>query len=247
MDSLIYTTMSGAERALHAQQVHANNLANVETGGFRADLEQASSQLVPGYGYDARYLSQLQASTVSARSGPVRETGRDLDAAIAGQGYFTVQWSSDGGQAGEAYTRAGHFDVDADGALTVNGRPVIGEGGPIVLPPYERLEIAQDGSVLVQAPGETDMQPVDRLKLVNPDPAQVAKNAAGLVVARDGAALPEDDTVAVHGGHLEGSNVSAIEEMVAVMDISRDFEIQMKLLRAADSMADTGNTRLLRE
>src|SRR5690606_6491223 len=123
MDALIYTLMSGAERSLRAQRVHANNLANVDTNGFRADLELASSEAVTtGYGYDARHMSRLEANSVASREGPVRQTGRDLDVAIAGQGYFTVQW-----QDGEAYTRAGDFTVDESGALTLNGRPVLGD------------------------------------------------------------------------------------------------------------------------
>lgn len=242
MDALIYTLMSGAERALRAQQVHANNLANIDTNGFRADLELASSEAVTtGYGYDARHMSRLEANSVASREGPVRQTGRDLDVAIAGQGYFTVQW-----QDGEAYTRAGDFTVDESGALTLNGRPVLGDGGPVVLPVYSRLEIGEDGTISIQAPGQPEMQPLDRLKLIKPAADEVTKNSGGLIVARSGQALPADETVKVRSGHLEGSNVSAIEEMVATMNINREFEIQMKLYRAADAMAETGN-RLVRE
>jgi flagellar basal-body rod protein FlgF len=242
MDALIYTLMSGAERSLRAQQVHANNLANIDTNGFRADLELATSTPVTnGYGYDARHMSRLEANSVASRPGALRETGRDLDAAIAGQGYFAVQW-----QDGEAYTRAGNFTVDQDGALTLNGRPVMGDGGPIVLPVYQSMEIGTDGTISIQAPGETQMQPVDRLKLVNPAADAVTKNSGGLIVARSGGQLPADDTVKVSGGHLEGSNVSAIEEMVATMNLNRDFEVQMKLYHAADAMAEAGN-QLVRE
>lgn len=241
MDALIYTVMSGAERAMRAQQVHANNLANLETPGFRADLEVATAYAVPGYGYDARHMSSLQADTVASRQGSVRETGRDLDVAVQDQGYLAVQW-----QDGEAYTRAGGLTVDGDGALTVNGRPVLGDGGPIVLPPYTRLSIAVDGTVSIQEPGQEIMQPVDRLKLVKPAPGSVTKNEAGLIVPRDGNPLPSDETVTVKSGHLEGSNVSAVEEMVSTMTLSRDFEVQMKLYKAADAMAEAGN-RLVRD
>lgn len=241
MDALIYTAMSGAERALHAQQVHANNLANLDTGGFRASLEQASSQAVAGYGYDARHLGQLQASAVSARDGVVKQTGRDLDIAIAGSGYLAVQW-----QDGEAYTRSGALLVDADGALSINGHPVLGDGGPIVLPPYARLEIGQDGTISVQPEGQQEMQAVARLKFVRPEAGELSKNEAGLIVARSGEALPADEQVTVRAGFLEGSNVSAVEEMVATMALNRDFEVQMKLFKAADSMAEAGN-RLIRE
>jgi flagellar basal-body rod protein FlgF len=237
MDALIYTAMSGAERALRAQQVHANNLANLDTSGFRGDLELARSESVTsGYGYDDRHMSRLEANAVSSRQGPVRETGRNLDAAVAGQGYFAVQW-----QDGEAYTRNGNFKVEQDGTLTVDGRPVLGDGGPIVLPTYTRLAIGEDGTISIQAPGQLDMQIVDRLKLVKPAGSDVTKNSAGLIVARSGQALPADDTVVVQSGHLESSNVSAIEEMVATLNLNRDFEVQMKLYRATDAMAESGN------
>ncbi|HEX6736156.1 MAG TPA: flagellar basal body rod protein FlgF [Azonexus sp.] len=241
MDALIYTVMSGADRAMKAQQVLANNLANLETPGFRADLEVATTYDVPGSGYDARHMSQLQADTVSARQGAVRETGRELDVAVQDQGYLTVQW-----QNGEAYTRAGGLMVGGDGTLTINGRPVLGDSGPIVLPTYTRLSIGVDGTISVQEPGQSEMQPIDRLKLVKPEPASVTKNEAGLVVPRDGVPLAADATVMVKSGHLEASNVSAVEEMVATMTLSRDFEIQMKLYKAADGMAEAGN-RLIRD
>jgi flagellar basal-body rod protein FlgF len=236
MDALIYTVMSGADRTLYAQQVHANNLANVETRGFRADLEATTEQNVPGYGYDTRHLAQLQANAVNATAGTVSETGRSLDAAIQGPGYFAVGYNG-----GEAYTRVGAFQVDDQGALTVNGRPVLGDGGPIVLPPFDKVEIGRDGTLSIQAQGASDMQPVDKLKLVNPGANEVSKNEAGLIVARSGSPLAADDTVKVQGGHLESSNVSAVEEMISTMNLNRDFEMQMRLFKAADDMATTGN------
>lgn len=240
MDALIYTVMSGASRALHAQQVHANNMANVETTGFRADLEVAQSQQVPGYGYDDRHLASLQANAVNAASGTLVQTGRELDVALRGPGYFTV-----GYRGGEAYTRGGNFEVDADGALSLNGRPVLGDGGAIVLPPYDRLSIGQDGMISIVPPGGSEAQAVDRLKLVNPPAAGVVKNEAGLIVPRSGQTLEADDSVRVQGGHLERSNVSAVEEMLQTMGLNRDFELQMRLFKAADGMADSGN-RLIR-
>lgn len=241
MDALIYTAMSGAERTLHEQRVRANNLANLDTGGFRADLGRTASRVVPGYGYDARHMGLLEATSVSDREGVLRQTGRELDVAIAGPGYLAVRYDG-----GEAYTRAGALAVDGDGNLHIGGRPVLGEGGPIALPPYSQLSIAQDGTISIQPPGQRTMQPVDRLKLVNPPPGELTKNEAGLIVGRQGSAFDADETVTVRGGYLEGSNVSAIEEMVATMSLSRDFEIQMKLYKAADDMAQAGN-RLVRE
>jgi flagellar basal-body rod protein FlgF len=242
MDALIYTIMSGAERALHAQQVHANNLANIETGGFRADLELAmDAPVTRGYGYDARQMTQLEANAVSSREGAKRETGRDLDVAISGQGYFVVQWKN-----GEAYTRDGNFTVTEDGTLTLNGHAVLGDGGPVVLPEYSRVAIGEDGTISVQAVGQAEMQAVNQLKRVRPAAEEVTKNAEGFIVSRSGEPLAANDTVVVHSGHLEGSNVSAVEEMVATMNLNRDFEVQMKLFHAADAMAESGN-RVIRE
>lgn len=240
MDALIYTLMSGAERALRSQQIHANNLANAGTDGFRADLEAAEAQTVPGYGYDARLVAEIGDTVVSSRPGTLRETGRDLDVAVQG-GYLALRVGD-----GEAYTRAGALQLGADRTLQLNGRAVLGDGGPIVLPEYERLAIGVDGSVMVQAAGETEMQVVDRLKLVAPEPSAVKKNADGLIVARDGRALEASDAASVRAGHLEGSNVSAVEEMVATLALNRDFEIQMKFYKAADDMVQAGN-RLVRE
>ncbi|MFL6675103.1 MAG: flagellar basal body rod protein FlgF [Massilia sp.] len=239
MDKLIFTALSGAEHTLRAQQVHANNLANMETAGFRANLELSSSTALGGYGYDDVHLSRMQADAISTRSGSVRETGRALDVAVSGNGYLAVQYGD-----GEAYTRAGAIDIDANGALSVHGHPLLGEGGPIVLPQHDVVEIAADGTISVQTPGATTMQVVDRLRLVSADAGQLTKNEAGLVVARGGAPLAPDANIGVRARALEGSNVSAVEEMVATMTLNRSFEIQMKLLKASDSMDEVGN-RLL--
>lgn len=240
MDALIYTIMSGADRTLKAQQVHANNLANAQTDGFRADIEVASSQAVRGYGYDARHMTRAEPNAVDGRAGTVVETGRDLDVAVQGDGFLTV---AVGG--GEAYTRAGNLSVDANGALSVNGRPVLGDGGPIVLPAYVRVAVAGDGTISIQPPGETAMQVVDKLKLVKPAPEELSKDENGLIVSRQSGTLPADETVRVVGEHLERSNVSAVEEMIATMSLNRGFEMQMKMFNAANDMVEAGN-RLVR-
>jgi flagellar basal-body rod protein FlgF len=237
MDALIYTAMSGAERALRGQQVHANNLANIDTGGFRANMELSTAQTVNGYGYDDRHMSQLQANSVSTRQGTLKSTGRDLDVAVSGDGFLTVQNAA----GAEAYTRAGNMVLDETGTLRINGNVVLGEGGPITLPEYSKIDIGADGTISIQNPGTTTMQTVDKLKLVKAEASELTKNEAGLLIARDGVPLATDPTVVIRAGHLEGSNVSAVEEMVATMSLNRTFEIQMKLFKASDSMAETGN------
>jgi len=236
MDKLIFTAVSGAERLLKSQQVHANNLANMDTSGFRASMEVAGNTELAGFGYDDRHLSTMQADTVSTRAGTVRETGRPLDVAIGGKGYLAVQYGDN-----EAYTRSGEIEIDANGALSVHGRALLGEGGPITLPPHTAVEIGTDGTISVLTEGAAQMQVVDKLKLVNAEGAELTKNEAGLIVTRDGANLAADPAVSVKPRSLEGSNVSAVEEMVATMSLNRSFEIQMRLFKASDSMNEAGN------
>jgi len=236
MDKLIFTAVSGAERLMRSQQIHANNLANLDTAGFRANMEVAANQQLGGYGYDDRHLSIMQADAVSTRAGAVRETGRPLDVAIGGQGYLAVQNGD-----GEAYTRSGEIEIGPDGALSVHGHPLLGEGGPIVLPQHTAVEVGTDGTISVLTEGAKQMQVVDRLRLVNATGAELTKNEAGLIVSRDGGNLPADPNVKVRPRALEGSNVSAVEEMVATMSLNRSFEVQMRLFKASDSMNETGN------
>jgi flagellar basal-body rod protein FlgF len=236
MDKLIFTAVSGAERLMRSQQIHANNLANLDTAGFRANMEVAANQQLGGYGYDDRHLSTMQADAVSTRAGAVRETGRPLDVAIGGQGYLAVQNGD-----GEAYTRSGEIEIGPDGALSVHGHPLLGEGGPIVLPQHTAVEVGTDGTISVLTEGATQMQVVDKLRLVNATGAELTKNEAGLIVSRDGGNLPADPNVKVRPRALEGSNVSAVEEMVATMSLNRSFEVQMRLFKASDSMNETGN------
>ena len=236
MDKLIFTAATGAERLMRAQQVHANNLANLDTSGYRATMETSGNTELGGFGYDDRHMATIQADTISTRAGSVRETGRPLDVAIGGQGYLAVQYDG-----GEAYTRSGEIEIGADGALSVHGRALLGEGGPIVLPPHTAVEVGTDGTISVLTEGATLMQVVDKLRLVNAEGAQLTKNQAGLLVARDGAALAPDPAVTVRPRALEGSNVSAVEEMVATMSLNRSFEIQMKLFQASDKMNEAGN------
>jgi flagellar basal-body rod protein FlgF len=121
---------------------------------------------------------------------------------------------------------------------------VLGEGGPIVLPVHTRLAIGTDGTISLQVPGAAAMQAVDKIKLVRAEGSELRKNEAGLLVTRNGQTLATDPQAQVRAGFLEGSNVSAVEEMVATMSLNRTFEIQMKLFKASDSMNEVGN-RLL--
>ena len=237
MDRLGYTAMTAASRTMTALDVRANNLANVNTPGFRSDLEQSASVAVQGYGYDSRHLTHSQGNGVSLAPGALMATGRDMDFAIKGPGLIAVQ-----GPEGEAYTRHGSLQVDADMQLTLNGRAVLGEGGPIVLPQFDSIRIAGDGRISVLPRGEPQMVEIDQIKLVDVPAGQLSKDSAGLLVTRNGVPAATDDNVQLVSGFLEASNVSAIDQLVGTMSLSRLFETQVKMMKAAEDLSTSGNS-----
>lgn len=239
MDRLGYTAMTAASRTMTALSVRSNNLANVNTPGFRADLEQAVSEPVQCYGYESRHLTRVQGNGVNMAAGALMATGRDLDFAIKGAGLIAVQ-----GDEGEAYTRHGSLQVDADMQLTINGRAVLGEGGPIQLPEFDTVHIAADGRISVLPRGEPLMVEVDQIKRVDLTAGQLQKNSAGLLVTRDGAPAAADDNVVLAAGFLEASNVSAIDQLVGTMSLSRLFETQVKMMKAAEDLSSAGNSMI---
>lgn len=240
MDRLGYTAMTAASRTMNSLQVRANNLANVNTPGFRADMEQAKSVKIEGYGYDSRHLALMQNNGVDLTSGALTATGRDLDFAVKGNGLIALQ-----GADGEVYTRQGNMQVDADRNLTINGRAVLGENGPIVLPEYDRLHIGTDGVVSVMPRGDTQMAEIGRIKCVDVPAAELVKDATGMLVTKTGAAAETSDEVVLVSGYLEMSNVSSIDQLMATMSLNRLFETQIKMMKAAEDLSDAGN-RMIR-
>lgn len=243
MDRLIFTALSGARHALMEQQVSANNLANVNTAGFRRDLELSQSNPVRGNGFATRFMSQEEKSAVNDAPGVAERTERPLDVAIQGDGYIAVQ--GEGGR--EVYTRNGNIQQNDQGMLTVDGYPVVGDNGPIILPPNAIASFGSDGTISV-TPDDGDVaatMDVDRLKLVNIPVNNLTKNAQGMLVTADGRQAQRDENIKVSGGYLEGSNVSAITEMTASISLNRQFEAQIKMMKTAEDLSDAGN-RLLR-
>ncbi len=241
MDRLLFTAVSGAARSLSQQEIHANNLANVNTQGFRSDLDNALTKQVNGEGYASRYLAQPTQGGVDMSPGAVRETGRDLDIAVKGDGLITLRSGNR-----EVYTRNGQIDVNAEGELSINGLPLEGDNGPIVLPPFSSVSIGDDGVITI-VPDDGDItapMDVDRVKLVNIPANELSKNAAGYLVT-NATVNPRDEDITVAAGHLESANVSAINEMVSSIALNRQFEAQIKMMKAAEDLATTGN-RLIR-
>jgi flagellar basal-body rod protein FlgF len=244
MDKLLYIAMSGAKETLRAQAVNNHNLANASTNGFRADLSAFQSRAVVGTGYASRVYATNATTGWDASVGAQIATGRDLDLAIQGDGFLAVQ----GRDGREAYTRAGDLHVDPNGQLlTATGLQVLSDGGPVSIPPSSALSVAPDGSISVvplgQGPETTAT--VARIKLVNPDKSQIDRGEDGLFRLRDGTDAPADANVRVASGALESSNVNAAAAMVNMIELSRNFDMQVKAIRSAEDNAQSA-TQLLR-
>ncbi len=237
MDSLLFTATSGASRVMKAQHVRSNNLSNADTAGFRADMERIRSVALQGSGFDGRTMVVTDSASTRFDSGDVMKTGRALDVAIMGDGYLTIQ-SSDGG---EAYTRAGNIAVSQEGELTINGFAVVGENGPIVLPDFQKVEVTERGRISVTPPGGGAEIEVATLKLVKPGTGQLQKESDSLLHSVNGAPFAADATVELAPEHLEGSNVSAIDELLNVMSLTRNFEMQVRMMKTAETLAQAGN------
>ena len=241
MDKLIYTAMSGAKSLVQRQDNIANNLANASTTGFRAEM--LALRAVPveagaagSTGINGRMFAQETTVGSDMTPGAIQRTGRDLDVAIEGRGWIAVQ-ARDGG---EAYTRAGSLQLDANGALrTSGGLPVLGDGGPLVIPPDSTVEIARDGTIsATPATGaRTSVVVVGRLKLVNPEDAQMKRGDDGLFRTASGQPAQADERVTLSPGAIEGSNVNPVEAMVGMIGAARQFDMQMKLISTADANA----------
>lgn len=228
MDRLVYTSMAGAKASLQRQEVLAHNLANVSTQGFRAELAAFRAVPVRGDGASTRVAAIETTIGYSTEPGPVQSTGRSLDVAMKGQAWLAVQ-ALDGT---EAYTRAGSLERNNEGLLvTQSGLPVAGDGGPITLPPNSTVEIASDGTVTART-GNAAPTNVGRLKLVTPE-GPLTRGPDGLFRAADGD-LAADPAARLQSGSLEGSNVSPVETMVAMIAAARQFEHHMKLLQGAE-------------
>ncbi len=238
MDRLIYLSMAGAKATMQRQDTLANNLANASTNGFRAEMQAFRAVPVRGDGASTRVYALESTIGHDSRPGPVQSTGRSLDVAMQGNAWLGVQ-ALDGT---EAYTRAGSLQVSAEGQLvTPSGLPILGDGGPITVGLNAAIEIAADGSI-TSTTGNGRPQQVGRLKLVTPE-APLTRGTDGLFRAADGE-LPADPTARVQTSALEGSNVGAIETMVAMIAAARQFEQQMKMLQGAEQR-EQGAAKLL--
>ncbi len=243
MDRMIYVAMSGAKEIALAQAVNSNNLANANTTGFREDLAAFRSMPVFGAGAPTRVYAMAENPGVNLESGAIQATGRDLDMAIQGKGWIAVQ-APDGR---EAYTRAGNLRIKSGGILvTGSGYPVLGNRGLIMIPQAKSREIGVDGTITIRSVGAfaNALTVVDRIKLVNPEGADLVKGKDGLMRLKNGSEADADASVRLVSGALETSNVNTVDAMVNMIALARQYEAQVKMMKTAGEMASRSNELL---
>lgn len=243
MDRATYIAMTGASQMMRAQSEVANNLANANTTGFKAELSAFRSLPVQGAGVPSRINVVDDGSGEDLTPGEMITTGRNLDVAVKGNGWIAVQAPN----GSEAYTRAGSLQIDANGLLTDrNGDPVLGDGGPISVPPASHITIGSDGTISIVPQGQTPntLSSIGRIKLVNPPGKQLQLGADGLMHLQGGGTAPADANVQLVSGTLESSNVKPTDMLVRMIELSRQFEMQVRAIHTADNDAQASSKLL---
>ena len=234
MDRLIYTAMTGAKHTLEQQATTSHNLANANTTGFRAQIDQFRAVPIQGAILPTRTFVVDSSTGNDFGSGAIQQTGRELDVAVQGDGWIAVQ-AADGS---EGYTRNGSLKMDENGQLlTRDGLTVLGDGGPLSIPPGRNIAVAKDGTISVVPDGSaaTGLTAIGRMKLVNPPEADLVRGDDGLYRLKEGTPAGADLGVTVISGALESSNVNVVDGMVSMISLARQFDMQMKLLQHAEN------------
>ncbi|HEX7853609.1 MAG TPA: flagellar basal body rod protein FlgF [Sphingobium sp.] len=239
MDKLVDIARTGLRGAMARQTAISNNLANANTIGFRQEILNASARWVDGASLKSRAMDVDQVIASDMKSGTVTQTGNPLDIAINGDGMLAVQ-ANDGS---EGYTRRGDLVLSDTGLLTTaDGHPVMGDAGPITLPPSDSININKDGQIWIVPQGGRIDQPqqIDTLKIVSPKGSAIAKGTDGLFREANGGALPQDPLASVTSGSVEGSNVNSTEALVQMIEASRAYEGQIKMISTAKDIDNSG-------
>lgn len=234
MDKMIYLAMTGAKHVELQQATTANNLANVHTTGFKAELNAFRSLPVVGDGAPTRVYQVDNTVGHDLSQGPLQVTGNNFDFAVAGPGFFAVELP--GG--GEAYTRDGGFLVDSTGILrTRSGMVIAGESGQLQMPEGALPDLRQDGTLFAIPANGGAAQEIGKLKLVNPAQSDVYKGEDGLFRLNNGQDAETDATVRVKAGYLEGSNVNAVDSLVQMISHAKHYDLNVKLMQTAEQNA----------
>jgi flagellar basal-body rod protein FlgF len=240
MDKLVYTAASGMRSQMAAQGVIANNMANASTIGFRADRANFDRLTITGPGFETRSPTSEEVIDTDRTAGTMQQTGRPLDVAMNGNDDWLAVQAADGT---EAYTRRGDLSVAPSGVLeTGDGFPVMGQSGPITIPPYDKLTIAGDGtiSIIPQGGDPKNPQVIDKLKLASTKGSNTVKGLDNLLHVNGGGTLPADMDAKVTAGALEGSNVNMTQTLVDMIENQRAYEVQANLLKEAKSIDESG-------
>ncbi len=238
MDRLVYTALSGLRSQMAAQTTIANNIANASTIGYRADRVSFDRMVLEGSGLESRQMAAEQVEDFDRSAGAVMQTARPLDVAVTSDSWIAVQ-AKDGS---EAYTRRGDLQIAASGVLeTGDGFPVMGSGGPITVPPADKIMVAADGTLSIVPRGGDPMQPqeLDKIKLVSTQGSQTSKGLDNLLHVKGGGVLPEDMDAKVQSGALEQSNVNMTQALVDMIENQRSYEVQANLLKEAKNMDES--------
>lgn len=244
MDRLIHTSLSAMRGAMSRQTSIANNLANANTTGFRAEFASTRPLWLQGGTYQSRAPSSEEVVNADMKAGAFVQTGRELDVALQGDSMLAVQ--ADNGE--EAYTRRGDLQIAQSGLLTTgDGVPVLSEQGPVTIPPADKVQIDADGRIWVipQGGDAKQLQEVGRLKIATPKGSAIVKGLDGQFRVRGGGTLPADPDARLTAGALEQSNVNVTDSLVQMIEASRSWETQIKLLKAAEEL-DSASADLMR-
>ena len=244
MDRLIYTAFTGLNSSMTRQRVIAANMANAQTIGYRADEVTFTPVTLKSNSLEVRAMNDTEVRGANMAPGSVTQTGKPLDIAMAGDVMLAVQ-APDGG---EAYTRRGDLGISPAGLLVNgDGAPVIGESGPITIPPGRDVTVAPDGQVLLADPAAPGTPPtrIDRLKLASPAGTRIEKGLDNLFRVYGGGVLPNDDEGKVMVGALEQSNVNPSDVLVQMVEAQRLFDIRTKLVATAREL-DEGSAQLMK-
>jgi flagellar basal-body rod protein FlgF len=228
---MLYIAMSGAKEVSLSQANNANNLANANTDGFKKDFNQFRAQHVEGPGWNSRAYAMNERPATDFSAGAVKVTGRSLDVMTKENGFFAVL-TPDGS---EGLIRTASLRVNASGEL-VDGRnnPILNIGGnPISLPEYKKVEVSGDGTIsVIPADSQNDfMVDIDQLRMVEADTTQLEKGSDGYIRTKEGD-LVQGNVVMVSGA-IESSNVNTVEALTTMIELSRKYEMQIKMMKTA--------------
>ncbi|WP_178861223.1 flagellar basal body rod protein FlgF [Thiomicrorhabdus cannonii] len=244
MDRMLYISMSGAKEVMLAQANNANNLANATTDGFKQDFNEFRAQHMQGPGWHTRTYALDERPATDFTPGAVKVTGRELDVMVQPNGFLAIQTP----EGDEAFTRTASMQLTADGDLVdVNGHPILNVGGaPINIPPSRNITIGDDGTISIVPEGSPSNQLVvlDQLRLVEPDIKQLQKGLDGFIRLPQGEAPPQQANVKVVSGALESSNVNTAEALVNMIELSRKYEMQVKMMSTAKTHAQKSDQLL---